>query len=309
MLAIRARYKPYLARSAFSSEGGNTVTNPSSSLARKRGSIFCFNSPFGPFTETVWSFSENATVTPLGNGMGSLPTRDIISLINVTQYFAPYIQLSCFLVGNHAFGSRENGNSQSVQYAGQFIRGAILAQARRTHPLQLGDSRFARVGTVFQSNFDIALFIGGFFKLIIKDISFVEKHFGHLLFNIGGGHFHYAVTRLNRIGKAGQIIGYRVWWFYFFFLKKQTRFFLKRAEKIVNNLCYPNCYPVSLPSLAKDLDTQQPIKFDLPTGLGHSGNFSLGSQLTELVTAKSELSHVAARTSGELTTAVQTHGR
>src|SRR6185503_8691697 len=80
MLAIKARYKPCLALSDFSSEGLSTCTTPFSIFTLNPLLMACFNSPFVPLTVTLPL--AKVQVTSLGRDTGSFPILDMTQSIN-----------------------------------------------------------------------------------------------------------------------------------------------------------------------------------------------------------------------------------
>src|SRR6185312_6081081 len=112
------RDMPHMARAVCVSSRGETSMLPSWSLAMTSSTRTCLSSPFGPFTETSWPFTD--AVTPFGTATGFLPIRDIdIALRNpvlehAAQNLATHILGTGARVGHDAFRRRKYGDAKPV---------------------------------------------------------------------------------------------------------------------------------------------------------------------------------------------------
>src|SRR5579884_3867630 len=83
--------------------------------------------PLGPWTS---SLSPILTLTPLGSGIGFLPTRDMFaSLPDLAEHFAANAFFARARSGHNAFGRGENVDSQAAENARNLLRTDIDAAA------------------------------------------------------------------------------------------------------------------------------------------------------------------------------------
>src|SRR5258708_39658182 len=78
-------------------------------------------SPFGPFT--VILCPSICAVTPLGNGTGFLPIRDIVRLLpHHREHFAAHPGGARFAVGHESLRRAQNRHAEAVLAAREFAR-------------------------------------------------------------------------------------------------------------------------------------------------------------------------------------------
>src|SRR5688500_4698789 len=120
MLAIGVRVRPCSDLLIRSSAGRRTSSVPSSTRSRVVGAAIVWDRvPLGPFTVT--RLSSIATSTPDGTAMGSLPIRDMSSLLlvsslpDVGEDFPTHALLVCLAVGQQALARRDDRDTQSAE--------------------------------------------------------------------------------------------------------------------------------------------------------------------------------------------------
>src|SRR5690606_33344686 len=137
-----------------------------------------------------------------------------VSLIDVTQSFAAYVERACLLIGHHPSRSRQNRNAQAVHDPWHRFHIGVPTQTRRTDPLQLCDRRLTRLLVVFEGNLNIALAVVAVLKLIVEDVSLVEQHFGYFPLQVRPRDVYHAMSGLYSVPQPGQIVSDRISHFY-----------------------------------------------------------------------------------------------
>lgn len=119
------------------------------------------------------------------------------------------MKLAGFFVCHYSFGGGENGNTQAIEYFGQFVRGDVLAEAGAADALEGDHSGQLGGGVVFQGDFDGSLNVV-VHEFVSLNIAFLVQYFGDLLLEVRGRNFHDTVVGVDGITQPGQVICYWV---------------------------------------------------------------------------------------------------
>src|SRR5262245_54102452 len=127
---MRARWRPWRARSEGSSPTRERTTVPASTFAVTPPSSACTSSPLGPFTLT--DEPSTVTVTPDGIGTGIFPMRDMGSP-DLAEDLAADAVGAGLAVREHPAARRQHADAEPVQDPGQLADAAVRAAARLAH--------------------------------------------------------------------------------------------------------------------------------------------------------------------------------
>src|SRR5574343_62953 len=196
---------PLMALASRESLAGTKLSLPPSLFTLTSALAATASWPPAPLT-LIWS-SLMDTSTPAGTVTGIFPTRDISSLLplsDVAQHFATDSGSTCFAVSHHTLGGGDDGHAQAIHDLRNGVATLVHAQARTAHTLDALDDR--ATGVVLQGDFQLGLAVRGL-DLEAVDITFVLQHLGDGHLHLGRGHRHAGLGDHLGVTDAGQQIG------------------------------------------------------------------------------------------------------
>jgi len=106
------------------------------------------------------------------------------------------MQTSGLLVGNQPTGGGDDGDAQSVKHPRELIGTDILPQTGTADAFQIGNRTLFGDRVILQCNLDDS---GRFvvLKLVIQNITFLEKDLGDVPFQFGSGDLHHLMVAIT----------------------------------------------------------------------------------------------------------------
>src|SRR5216684_6706563 len=153
--------------------------------------------PFGPFTVTT--LPSCFTSTPFGTGISFRPIRDMESLLrcslpDLAKNFAADAALDGFLSGQHALGSRDDGQAEAAEHARDLLLVAVDTAARARDALDAVNDRLAVRG-VLQLDPERSLRLVLLGEVVVADKALDLEDAGDLHFQLRRGKLDAFVMR------------------------------------------------------------------------------------------------------------------
>src|SRR5690606_8119050 len=223
MLSIRVRVSPCRALLSRWSSGRLTSIVPSSARSTVIGAAtLCVRVPLGPFTVTT--FWSNATSTPDGTAMGSLPIRDMSCLLlvgpsspDVGEDFPTHALLVGLAVGQQALAGGDDRHAEATEDLRQSGRLRVDAQTGLADPPETGDRALAVLPVLQRQRQHLAHRLGrvarcGVLDLPAGDVALLLEDLRDARLELAVRHGHGLVVRSEerRVGKECRSL----WWPY-----------------------------------------------------------------------------------------------
>src|SRR5687768_4578680 len=210
MLAISVRVRPCSDLLIRSSSGRRTSSVPSSTRSMVIGAAIVWDRvPLGPFTVT--RLSSIATSTPDGTAMGSLPIRDMSSLLlvsslpDVGEDFPTHALLVCLAVGQQALARRDDRDTQPAEHLRETRVLGVDPETGLADAADPGDGALA-VAAVLERDGERAahLALGGLLHVERRDVALLLEDLGDALLELAVGHGHRVVVRLVGVAQTSE---------------------------------------------------------------------------------------------------------